>query len=105
MELGAARKSLLRMDRQASNGFSKNGLARRSYGCADSRKRLWEYLDDELPRTDAQKVGRHLARCPFCGPLASFARRFLDRIAMLRPASGDLAALRERIVGMLEVRR
>jgi hypothetical protein len=67
--------------------------------------RLWEYLDDELPKTEAQRVGRHVARCPFCGPLATFARRFLDRIAAVRPDSGDMTLLRRRIVGMLDVRR
>jgi anti-sigma factor RsiW len=89
------------MDPQASNGLSRNALSRTAYGCADSRKRLWEYLDDELPKADAQRVGRHLARCPFCGPLAAFARRFLDRIAAVRPNYDNLAALRERIVRKL----
>jgi anti-sigma factor RsiW len=93
------------MDPQASNQFSRNGLARKAYACADSRKRLWEYLDDELPKIEAHQVGRHVANCPFCGPLAAFARRFLERIAAVRRESGDLAALRTRIVRMLDVRR
>jgi hypothetical protein len=93
------------MDPEASNQFSRKELARKRYGCADSRKRLWEYLDRELQQTEAARVGRHVARCPLCGPLAAFARRFLDRVARVRPADGELAALRERIVAMLEVRR
>jgi hypothetical protein len=93
------------MDPQASNGLSKNGLARKTFGCADSRNRLWEYLDDELPKTEAQRVGRHLARCPFCGPLATFARRFLNRIGAIKPDESDVAILRRRIVGMLDAFR
>jgi hypothetical protein len=86
--------TLLRMNPQVS----------KAYGCADARKRLWEYLDQELPNTEAEGVGRHVARCPVCGPLAALARRLLERIAKISPAHNDLTALRLRIIGTLRRR-
>jgi anti-sigma factor RsiW len=67
-------------------------------------RRLWEYLDEELPEAEAEDVGRHLAKCPRCGPHAAFEQRLLDRIAAVRPECGELAALQERIAGVLRRR-
>jgi anti-sigma factor RsiW len=85
------------MDLQPSDEFSRKGGARTAYGCADAQKRLWEYLDDELPLREAALVRRHVQDCPQCGPLAAFDRALLDRIAAVEPAHHDLTALRGRI--------
>lgn len=63
--------------------------------------RLWEYLDDELPRADAACMRHHLAHCPTCGPHAAFERRFLNRIAAVSPRCADAAAVRRRVVARL----
>ena len=67
--------------------------------CASSLRRLWEYLDDELP--EAMDLRGHLAECPRCGPLAAFARRLLDSVGAARPAPDDLGVLRARIAAAL----
>lgn len=64
-------------------------------------QRLWEYLDDELPRPETECMRHHLAECPRCGPHAAFEQRLLDRIAAVRPGYGDTAAVRRRIVATL----
>jgi anti-sigma factor RsiW len=90
------------MDLQAPRG-QMSWITRKPYGCAETRKRLWEYLDDELPKTEADRVGRHLAGCRQCRPYALFEWRLLKRIAALKPDNRDVAELRDRITGMLAV--
>lgn len=67
----------------------------------DVLRRLWEYLDDELPEAEAEQMRHHLAECPTCGPHAAFERRLLDRIAAVRPEYGELGAVRARIAALL----
>jgi len=69
--------------------------------CASSLRRLWEYLDDELPETEAMDLQGHLAECPRCGPLAAYARQLLDGVEAARPEDDDLGALRVRIATAL----
>jgi anti-sigma factor (TIGR02949 family) len=72
--------------------------------CDDAMRRLWEYLDEELPEAETEDVGRHLAKCPRCGRRAAFEQRLLERITAVAPEYGELAALRERIAGVLRRR-
>ena len=71
--------------------------------CADCLRRLWDYLDDELPETEAREMRDHVPGCPRCGPHAAFERRLLDRIRAVRPEPGDLGALRDRIAAVLAI--
>jgi hypothetical protein len=64
-------------------------------------ERLWEYLDEELPRAEAECMRHHLAECPTCGPHAAFEQRLLDRIAGVRPDHGDTIAVRRRVTATL----
>ena len=75
-----------------------------SSACDQSMRRLWEYLDRELPDPESEVIQRHVAKCPRCGPRAAFEQRFLDRIAAVRPEYAELAELRERIARVLRRR-
>ena len=72
--------------------------------CADSMRRLWEYLDRELPEAEEDEIRRHLAECGRCRPHAAFAQRLLDRVAAVSPEHGELAELRRRIAVALATR-
>jgi anti-sigma factor RsiW len=69
--------------------------------CASYLRCLWEYLDDELPETEASEMRDHVTGCPRCGPHAAFERRLLDRIGAVRPEAGESSALRARIAAVL----
>jgi hypothetical protein len=97
--------TLPHMDPHVSNGIAGGAAARASYGCAESQERLWEYLDEELPENEAERMGRHVTGCPVCGPLVMFGRALLRRIAAVSPDHGELGALRERIANVLAVFR
>lgn len=73
--------------------------------CNRAMQRLWEYLDEELPRAEAECMRHHLAACPTCGPQVVFERRLLDRIAAAKPRCADGTAVRRRIIARLAFRK
>jgi anti-sigma factor (TIGR02949 family) len=48
--------------------------------CQDVIRRLWEYVDGELPAGDADAIRTHLAACAHCHPQYEFQLRFLDAL-------------------------
>ena len=50
--------------------------------CRTVIRRLWEYLDGELPRGEADAIRAHVAECAHCNPQYKFQLRFLN--ALLR---------------------
>ena len=54
--------------------------------CRDAVERLWEYIDGELPASEAENVKRHLAACGSCHPHFDFQKAFCE---FLRNADGD----------------
>jgi hypothetical protein len=73
--------------------------------CNRALQRLWEYLDDELPRREAERIRHHLTECRSCGPYAASEKRFLSRIAAVRLQCAERPAVRRRIVGRLVLQR
>lgn len=71
--------------------------------CADTLRRLWEYLDQELLESETESMRRHLEECPRCGPVARFERRLLERIAAVRPDPSEVAELRSRLTCALGI--
>lgn len=69
--------------------------------CNRAMQRVWEYLDDELPRAETARLRHHVRDCATCGPHFRFERRLLDRIAAVRPTCADTAAVRRRIIARL----
>lgn len=73
--------------------------------CNRAMQRLWEYLDEELPRPEAESIRHHLTECLSCRPHAAFEKRFLARIAAVRPQCVDAPGVRRRIVGRLALQK
>ena len=73
--------------------------------CNGAVQRLWEYLDEEVPRREAERIRHHLTECGSCEPHAAFERRFLVRIAAVRFHCAEAPAVRRRIVGRLALQR
>jgi mycothiol system anti-sigma-R factor len=48
--------------------------------CQDVIQQLWEYLDGELPRGEAEEIRLHLSECADCNPQYEFQLRFLDAL-------------------------
>lgn len=46
--------------------------------CRDAVERLWEYIDGELPASEAENVKRHLAACGRCHPHFDFQKAFCE---------------------------
>lgn len=44
--------------------------------CRDAVERLWEYVDGELPASEAENVRRHLEACRSCHPHVDFQKAF-----------------------------
>jgi mycothiol system anti-sigma-R factor len=49
--------------------------------CHDVMRRLWEYLDGELPREEVAALREHLAVCARCSPHFRFQMAFLSLVA------------------------
>lgn len=71
--------------------------------CGDTLRRLWEYLDQELPEAEMESMRRHVEECPRCGPVARFERRLLERIAAVRPDPAEVAEFRGRLTSTLGI--
>ena len=74
--------------------------------CETAVRRLWDYLDAELPAPRADEVRAHLAACAHCPPHFEFAARLQAALAAAgADAPGldaaDIAALRARVVTTL----
>jgi anti-sigma factor RsiW len=52
--------------------------------CDQVLRRLWEYLDQELPPEDAAEVAIHLGDCADCYPVYCHDRAFLQLLARVK---------------------
>ena len=48
--------------------------------CHEVMKRLWAYLDGELPETEAHEVSAHMDMCARCYPQYRFQLAFLSAL-------------------------
>jgi anti-sigma factor (TIGR02949 family) len=69
--------------------------------CKDVLARLWEYLDEELGREEADSVTAHLSFCRQCHPAYCCDRALLELLARQRSACAAppdfLVSLRVRL--------
>jgi mycothiol system anti-sigma-R factor len=65
--------------------------------CEEVLLNLWEYLDQELAREEAEAVARHLDHCGRCHPAYCWDRALLDLLARQRDNCAAPAALVMRI--------
>lgn len=54
--------------------------------CRSVIRQLWEFLDGELPRAEAEEIRRHLAECEACNPQYRFQLRFLNALVRAHAA-------------------
>jgi mycothiol system anti-sigma-R factor len=69
--------------------------------CQHVMKRLWEYLDGELPAADFAQLREHLAVCARCNPQYRFQLAFLTLVARAAAARGPRPEFRERLMAAL----
>jgi mycothiol system anti-sigma-R factor len=62
-------------------------------GCDEVLLRLWEYLDEELAREEAEAVAAHLGHCSRCHPAYCWDRAFLGLLARQRGSCSAPPAL------------
>ena len=64
--------------------------------CTESIRRLFKYIDGELPESGRHQVERHLATCRHCFDRYEFERLLKSRLNRIRTAS-PTTQLRKRI--------
>ncbi|MDE0573841.1 mycothiol system anti-sigma-R factor [Demequina sp. B12] len=72
--------------------------------CSEALDRLFEYIDDELPQEEVQKIGAHLKSCPPC----EAEHQIKEKIkALTSRTGGDKAPedLRARVLASLRAVR
>lgn len=68
--------------------------------CREAVERLWAFIDDELPESDAAAVRKHLEACSRCYPHFDFQKAFCDLLRTCRQEDAP-ADLRRRIFAEL----
>ncbi len=48
--------------------------------CGDVIRQLWEFLDGELPLSEAEEIRTHLVECAHCNPQYTYQLRFLNAL-------------------------
>jgi anti-sigma factor RsiW len=73
--------------------------------CAEAARRLWAYLDGELPAAAARDVEVHLEQCPPCLQLSAAQRTFLGLVGDDSSASDEVQALLRQVRRKLAAER
>ena len=73
--------------------------------CAEIRRLVFEFLDDELGPPQSANVADHLERCPPCNGYFTFERTFLAVVQRRVPIDQAPAELRDRIRAALADRK
>ncbi|UCG76519.1 MAG: zf-HC2 domain-containing protein [Gemmatimonadota bacterium] len=91
------------------NGSSRGGkpdrdrdAESRELSCEEAAKRVFEFLDGELPPVDAEKVRHHVEVCRRCYPYFNFERFFLDYVRERGLKPRRSRDLEERLRRLLE---
>ena len=83
----------------------RSGQESPSSPCAEIRRVVFEFLDDELAGPQSTSVADHLERCPPCNSYFTFERAFLAVVRRRVPIDGAPAELRDRIRAALADRK
>jgi anti-sigma factor (TIGR02949 family) len=76
--------------------------ASKTIDCTEAARRLWAFLDGELPEATAAEVSAHLDACAACLRVSEEQRRFLEAVSDLAPVEDDAtAALRAKVRALL----
>ena len=83
----------------------RSGQESTSSPCAEIRRLVFEFLDDELAAPQSTSVVDHLERCPPCKGYFAFERTFLAVVRRCVPIDQAPAELRDRIRAALADRK
>jgi anti-sigma factor (TIGR02949 family) len=70
--------------------------------CSEAVRQLWEYLEDELPARDREKIDEHLGACLRCCGEAEFAQELRKLLATHADAEGIPDSVRQRLLSTLD---
>lgn len=70
--------------------------------CAEVLHHLWDYLDDQITPSGAERLRAHIASCPQCRDYEVYQECFLQTVARLRQELEAPESLRERLAGRLK---
>jgi anti-sigma factor (TIGR02949 family) len=70
--------------------------------CSEAVRQLWEYLEDELPAGDREKIDEHLGACLRCCGEAEFAQELRKLLATHAHADGIPDRVRQRLLSTLD---
>ena len=73
--------------------------------CTAIRLVVYEFLDDEMPAPEADRVNRHLLACPPCAGFFDFERAYLLVLKRRTTIESAPAELRARLRAALASRR
>ena len=72
-----------------------------SASCVDVLRHLWDYIDDEITASSAERLRAHIASCAQCSEFEGFQTCFLESVARLRRELDAPSSVRERLAEKL----
>ena len=84
--------------------MDRSETAMHATDCAEVRKLVYEFLDQELPADELDRISKHLARCSPCAGVYTFERAYLLVLKRRTTIEAAPADLRERIRAALASR-
>ena len=73
-----------------------------SASCAEVLSHLWDYLDEQITPSSAERLRAHIASCETCRGYENYQECFLQAVAGLRQELGAPESLRERLAERLK---
>jgi mycothiol system anti-sigma-R factor len=69
--------------------------------CVDVLRHLWDYLDDQMTPSGAERLRAHIAGCAQCQRYEGFQESFLSTVARIRADLGAPDSLRDKLAERL----
>jgi anti-sigma factor (TIGR02949 family) len=70
--------------------------------CAEVLHHLWDYLDEQVTPSSAERLRAHIATCATCRGYEQYQECFLQAVAGLRQELGAPESLRARLAERLK---
>jgi anti-sigma factor (TIGR02949 family) len=70
--------------------------------CVEVVRHLWDYLDDQMTPTGAERLRAHIASCEQCREYEVYQGCFLEAVAKIHIDLGAPESLRERLAEQLK---
>jgi anti-sigma factor (TIGR02949 family) len=73
-----------------------------SASCAEVLAHLWDYLDEQITPTSAERLRAHIATCAQCRQYEDYQECFLSAMSSLKQELSAPSSLRERLAVRLK---